>query len=63
MVVVGPLVLEGVVAGVARVGAGVDGYIVVRVRGDGAGGVERGGTGCIALTVEGVPVVGDRLVR
>lgn len=38
--VVGPLVFEGVVAGVAGVGAGVDGYVVVGVGRDGAGGVE-----------------------
>lgn len=57
MVVVGPLVLEGVrvVSGVAGVWAGVDGDVVIGVGGHGASGVECGGPRCVAFAVEGVP--------
>lgn len=59
MVVVVLVVLEGVVAGVAGVGAGVDDGVMVAVGRDGAGGVHGGGAGGVALAVQGVPA-GER---
>ena len=56
VVMVGTVMLEGVMTGVAGVRSGVDSYVVVGVGGDGASGVKCRGAWRVSFAVKGVPV-------